>query len=339
MDDGRRADHPPRRRVLRLNRTIIRISCATPTLGLTLCRSRSSVNAVRFLVAPNSKRKMTIPPLTRTLLAQFLQGGMNMHSSFLKTLVLAAALLATAVGSLPAHAQADAKDKSPIYTYVAQWDVARPNWPAIEKYNASQKPVFDKLIADGTIIGYGYYKLAAHSEGSPNHGTWWTATSMANLLKVLSLVATQPAGPDVDRIEAASKHWDLVLVSRQYGVHSGSFDNGYLRVSTYKVKPDKAKRWTKRLTPTFSQSWTSCLPTARSTAIRLTVKSFTPTIQGMSISRSSRTTPMASTSSRRRSTRLVKQIRSAARPSEARRSHRPIAIFSRSRPEPRSKHS
>jgi hypothetical protein len=166
---------------------------------------------------------------------------MNMHSSFLKTLVLAAALLATAVGSLPAHAQADAKDKPPIYTYVAQWDVARPNWPAIEKYNASQKPVFDKLIADGTIIGYGYYKLAAHSEGSPNHGTWWTATSMANLLKVLSLVATQPAGPDVDRIEAASKHWDLVLVSRQYGVHSGSFDNGYLRVSTYKVKPGQGE--------------------------------------------------------------------------------------------------
>lgn len=159
-----------------------------------------------------------------------------MHGSFLKSLVLAGALLATAVGSLPAHAQADAKEKPPIYTYVAQWNVARPDWPTIEKYNASQKPVFDKLIADGTIIGYGYYKLAAHTEGSPNHGTWWTATSMANLFKVLSMVATQPPGPEVDRIEAASKHWDLVLVSRQYGVHSGGFDNGYLRVSTYKTK-------------------------------------------------------------------------------------------------------
>ena len=166
-----------------------------------------------------------------------------MPSKILKSLVLAVALLATAAGSFSARAQgnADEKEKPPIYTYVAQWAVARPDWPAIEKYDASQKASFEKLMADGTIIGYGFYKLAAHSEGSPNHGSWWTATSMTNLLKVLSLLATQPVPADVDRIEAASKHWDLILESRHYSTHAGSFDNGYLRVATWKAKPGEGQ--------------------------------------------------------------------------------------------------
>jgi hypothetical protein len=167
-----------------------------------------------------------------------------MHSNkVLKSLVLAVALLATAAGSFSARAQgsSDEKEKPPIYTYVAQWEVARPDWPTIEKYDASQKAFFDKLMSDGTIIGYGWFKMAAHSQGAPNHGSWWTATSMANLMKVLSLIATQPSSPDVDRIEAASKHFDLILTSRHYAVNSGSFDNGYLRVATYRSKPGQGE--------------------------------------------------------------------------------------------------
>ena len=162
-----------------------------------------------------------------------------MPSKMLKSLVLAVALLATAAGSFSARAQGgtDEKEKPPIYTYVAQWEVARPDWSTFEKYDASQKPVFDKLIADGTIIGYGFYKMAAHTEGSPNHGGWWTATSMAGVLKVLSVLATQSAPADIERIQAASKHSDLILISREYAAHSGSFDNGYLRVGTWKAKP------------------------------------------------------------------------------------------------------
>lgn len=162
-----------------------------------------------------------------------------MHNKTLKSVVLAVALLATAAGSFSARAQggADEKEKPPVYTYVAQWEVARPDWPAFEKYDAAQKPVFDKLIADGTIVGYGFFKMAAHTEGSPNHGSWWTATSMANLMKVLSFVATQPIPADIEKIEAASKHFDLILTSRHYAAHAGTFDNGYLRVGTWKAKP------------------------------------------------------------------------------------------------------
>jgi hypothetical protein len=166
-----------------------------------------------------------------------------MHSKMLKSLVLAIALLATAAGPFSARAQGgtDEKEKLPIYTYVAEWEVARPDWSTFEEYDASQKPVFDKLIADGTIIGYGFFKMAAHTEGSANHGGWWTATSMAGVLKVLSVLATQSAPADIEKIQAASKHFDLILTSRHYAAHSGSFDNGYLRVATYRAKPGQGE--------------------------------------------------------------------------------------------------
>jgi hypothetical protein len=166
-----------------------------------------------------------------------------MHSKMLQSVVLAIALSITAAGSFSAHAQggSDDKEKPPIYTYVAQWGVPRPDWSTFEKYDASQKPVFDKLIADGTIIGYGFFKMAAHTEGSPNHGGWWTATSMAGVLKVLSVLATQPAPADIEKIQAASKHSDLILTSRHYAAHAGSFDNGYLRVATYRSKPGQGE--------------------------------------------------------------------------------------------------
>jgi hypothetical protein len=166
-----------------------------------------------------------------------------MHNKTLKSAVFVLALMATAAGFFSARAQGgtEEKEKPPIYTYVAEWEVARPDWSTFEKYDASQKPVFDKLIADGTIIGYGFFKMAAHTEGSANHGAWWTATSMAGALKVLSVLATQSVPADIEKIQAASKHFDLILTSRHYAAHSGSFDNGYLRVATYRSKPGQGE--------------------------------------------------------------------------------------------------
>ena len=166
-----------------------------------------------------------------------------MQSKFLKSLVVLGALLIVAIGSPSARAQsnADEKEKPPIYTYVAQWSVARANWPAMEKADPGQKALFDKLMADGTIIGYGTYRVVAHQEGAPNHGNWWTATSMANLMKALEAVSSRTGASDLNKILGDSKHWDLILVSRQYGVHSGTVENGFLRVATYVAKPGQGE--------------------------------------------------------------------------------------------------
>ncbi len=172
-----------------------------------------------------------------------------MQNKFLKSTVLAVTLLATAAGfqSASAQANADAKEKAPIYTYVAEWSVPRLNWAAMEGPNAPQKQLLDKLMADGTIIDHGTFKVLSHQEGGPTHGNWWTANSMANLLKALAVVSSQTAASDNNKILAESKHFDLILTSRQYGFHSGSFDNGYLRVATYRAKPGQGEAMDKAI--------------------------------------------------------------------------------------------
>lgn len=172
-----------------------------------------------------------------------------MYSKFLKSLVLAGALFATAVGFQTASAQSnsDAKEKPPLYTYVAEWAVPRLDWASMDKPSAAQKQLLDKLMADGTITGYGFFKVLSHQEDGPTHGDWFTSTSMANLMKALAVVSAQTAGSDNNKILAASKHFDLILTTRQYGVRSGSFDDGYLRVGTWTAKPGQGENLEKAI--------------------------------------------------------------------------------------------
>jgi hypothetical protein len=94
----------------------------------------------------------------------------------------------------------------------------------------------DKFVADGTLVGYGWFKNLVHQEGAPTHGDWFSATTVGNLMKTLNALMAQGAAAGPDKVLAESKHWDYVLVSRQYGKHSGTFENSYLRVSSFKAK-------------------------------------------------------------------------------------------------------
>jgi len=152
-----------------------------------------------------------------------------------------------AVSSLavhPAWAQSgDEKEKPPVYTYVAEWAIPRADWPGYEKANAATKQLFEKLMADGTIVDYGVFKNLVHQEGTPTHGDWWSATSMGNLMKALAAISAQTGtGADEQaKILSESKHWDIIVTSRQYGSHPGGFENGYLRVGSYKAKPGETE--------------------------------------------------------------------------------------------------
>lgn len=148
-------------------------------------------------------------------------------------LVCAAALVS--LGAMPSAAQDKMQEKPPLYTYVAQWVTPRAQWPDMGKQQADTKQVMDKLIADGTIVSYGGFHAVVHTEEGSTHGSWFSATSMANLLKALAqLMGTSAAsGPALD----ASKHWDMILSSTQYNGHSGTFENSYLRVGSWVVKP------------------------------------------------------------------------------------------------------
>jgi hypothetical protein len=57
---------------------------------------------------------------------------------------------------------------------------------------------------------------------------------MANLMKVLEGLRSAPE--NLAPVLAASKHWDLILASRDYNARSGTFQNGYLRVGRWNYK-------------------------------------------------------------------------------------------------------
>jgi hypothetical protein len=134
----------------------------------------------------------------------------------------------------PASAQSTSAEKPPLYTYVSEWSVPRAMWADYQKMTAGEMDAMNKLVADGTLISFGSFTILNHQEGLPTHGSWFQASSMANLLKVLEDVRTAPAS--TSQPLAASKHWDYILQSHNYNARSGNFKNGYLRVGHWKYK-------------------------------------------------------------------------------------------------------
>jgi hypothetical protein len=149
-----------------------------------------------------------------------------------KMVVMVCAVAIAMLWSGTARTQSTADEKPVLYTYVSEWAMPRAMWTDYQKVQASETDGMNKSLADGSIVSYGSFSVLNHQEGSPTHGSWFSATSMANLMKVLEGVRSVPdaTGP----IFAASKHWDYILESRDYNAHSGSFKNGYLRVGTWK---------------------------------------------------------------------------------------------------------
>ncbi|MBS1839236.1 MAG: hypothetical protein JSS69_08950 [Acidobacteria bacterium] len=132
--------------------------------------------------------------------------------------------------SQKASAQA-AAEKPAMFTFVMEWDVPRAMWPEYEKQMATTGETLKKGVEDGTLISYGMFSTVTHQEGSANHGTWMTSSSIANLMKMLDVLRASPAS--TSPVVSASKHWDFMLSSRDYAAHSGTFTNGYLRVATW----------------------------------------------------------------------------------------------------------
>jgi len=148
------------------------------------------------------------------------------------------ALAIAAIWAVPARAQtSEVKEKPPMYSYVGFWDIPRGQWAEMAKGEASDKEVLDKAIASGTIIGYGHDTNAVHQPDQQTHDEWWSAMSMAGLLKVLD--EFYKSGASVSPVlESSKKHWDNIYISRFYNWHSGSWKGVYTHGSLYKLKAD-----------------------------------------------------------------------------------------------------
>ncbi|MBV9268340.1 MAG: hypothetical protein JO061_19390, partial [Acidobacteriaceae bacterium] len=76
----------------------------------------------------------------------------NEPGIFSKTPFLAA-LLFVMSPSARVQAQANDQGKPPIYTYISEWSVPRGQWPDMLKVDEQDRPLMDKLVADGTLTG------------------------------------------------------------------------------------------------------------------------------------------------------------------------------------------
>jgi hypothetical protein len=152
--------------------------------------------------------------------------------------ILLTALALLLLAPLVASAQ---QQEPPTFTFVSEWAVPRAQWP---EYQAARekntKPIFDKMLADGTIIGWGMYVTVVHDESGITHGTWYEATSMAALERVLGeLVKLTPSPMQL----AATKHRDYLLRSPLRRSKAASGSNGYLWVGAYQIQPGKGQEW------------------------------------------------------------------------------------------------
>lgn len=161
-----------------------------------------------------------------------------MNKKTLSVCVGLCVLVMAALCSIPSIAQAsEVKEKPPMYSYVANWQIPRAQWGDMQKANAADKAILDKAMADGTLVGYGDDENLVHQPDGETHDNWWASMSMGGLMKVLDQFYAS-GNTSSPALASATKHWDIMFVSRYYNWRPGSFKNGYVHVGSYKLKAD-----------------------------------------------------------------------------------------------------
>jgi hypothetical protein len=140
-------------------------------------------------------------------------------------------LVLSAVGAAPVNAQTTKlKDKPPMYSYIAVWNIPRAQWAARENQAAAARKILDRAISAGTIVAYGF-------DENPLHDTFWLSMSKAGLQSVRD--EFQKAGiAVVPSSSGAAPPPVSILVSRFYNWRAITCKNAYVHVGIYKIKPD-----------------------------------------------------------------------------------------------------
>jgi hypothetical protein len=140
-----------------------------------------------------------------------------------------------------------------VYTFVSQFQVPRANWAQYaEDTEKTFVPLAERMLADGSIVGWSTFEQVVHTPDGYTHGAAWSSNSLAGLMKVLDEVRKN--GPRPAQI-AATKHEDLLMQTTMY--HAGGGTEAYLRVVCSMAKEDKPEGYTatlkKLLVPTFEE--------------------------------------------------------------------------------------
>lgn len=142
--------------------------------------------------------------------------------------------------SMPEGAKAQEKTEPTVYRFVALWSVPRDKWMDFEEFGEKHvQPVFERMLANGTIIDWSLSTRVVHEEEGPTHGAFWSATSIAALERVREELLKLPPNPAA----AGAKHFDLLVQSIVYRARTTGATSGYLYVSWVKLKPGMGREW------------------------------------------------------------------------------------------------
>lgn len=160
------------------------------------------------------------------------------HAKTWRILAAVCALALAALWAAPGRTQtAEVKEKPPMYTWVGFWSLPRAQWADMEKFNASRQAAMEKALADGTIVGFGYDNSVVHHADGFTHDSWWSSMSLAGVMNVLEQ-AYKAGTPTTPVLGSATKHADMIFVSRYYNWRAGSWKDAYTRLASYKLKAD-----------------------------------------------------------------------------------------------------
>jgi hypothetical protein len=161
-----------------------------------------------------------------------------MNGKVWKEVTAVGVLALSAVWAGQAGAQTpEVKEKPALYTYVADWNIPREKWADMEKSYAPEQKVLDKAIADGTLVGYGTDVTLVHQGDGITHDDWWSAMSLAGVLKVLDQLE-KSSDSSTSVLASATGHSDSIYESRFYNWHPGTVKDGYTYTAFYRLKPD-----------------------------------------------------------------------------------------------------
>ncbi len=151
-------------------------------------------------------------------------------------LVLGVLLVALLVPFVATAQQPEAQS----FTFVALWNVPRAQWAEFTAFwEKNTRPVLDRLLADGTIVGYGNFATVVHTEDGFTHGGWWETTSIAAVERALGELLKLPPNPAT----IGARHRDHLFRNVSFRARSMQATSGYLWVSVSQVQPGKAREW------------------------------------------------------------------------------------------------
>jgi len=142
--------------------------------------------------------------------------------------------------------------KPPVYRYEAFWVFPPARSPDVDKISAAaDQRVLAPALADGGLVGYGENKNLVYSrEGSFTHSTWWQATSLPGVLKLIDAFDKRD-GSSSPQLASATERWGRLYGSRYYNWKAGSWKGAYGYRFAYNVKPGVAPRDVAEMLSTF----------------------------------------------------------------------------------------